>query len=108
VVARDAQVTELPIADGGEGTWRRWLLLPVDRWEDHPGQVTGPLGSPPAATGRKMRFTGTTVLKVVNGKIVDEVGQIRAGQAHSRHRQVELYVVCLLHAACRLDRLIGG
>ena len=28
----------------------------------------------PAATGRKMHFTGTTVLKVVNGKIVEERG----------------------------------
>ncbi len=28
----------------------------------------------PAATGRKMRFTGTTVLKVVDGKIVEEIG----------------------------------
>ncbi len=32
------------------------------------------LGSLPAATGRKMRFTGTTVLRVVNGKITEEVG----------------------------------
>jgi hypothetical protein len=31
-------------------------------------------GSLPAATGRKMRFTGTTVLKIVDGKIVEEVG----------------------------------
>src|SRR6478735_9329948 len=28
----------------------------------------------PAATGRKMHFTGTTVLKVVDGKIVEEIG----------------------------------
>ena len=31
-------------------------------------------GSLPAATGRKMRFTGTTVLKVVDGKIAEEIG----------------------------------
>jgi predicted ester cyclase len=31
-------------------------------------------GSLPAATGRKMHFTGTTVLRVVNGKIAEEVG----------------------------------
>lgn len=31
-------------------------------------------GSLPEATGRKMRFTGTTVLKVVDGKIVEEIG----------------------------------
>jgi predicted ester cyclase len=31
-------------------------------------------GSLPAATGRKMRFTGTTVLRLENGKIVEEIG----------------------------------
>ncbi|OXE97145.1 SnoaL-like polyketide cyclase [Flavobacterium araucananum] len=31
-------------------------------------------GSLPAATGKKMNFTGTTVLKVVDGKIVEEIG----------------------------------
>ena len=28
----------------------------------------------PAETGRKMRFAGTTVLKVIDGKIVEEIG----------------------------------
>ena len=28
----------------------------------------------PAASGRKMRFTGTTVLRVKNGKIAEEIG----------------------------------
>jgi SnoaL-like polyketide cyclase len=32
------------------------------------------VGSLPAATGRKMHFTGTTVLKLVDGRIVEEVG----------------------------------
>jgi predicted ester cyclase len=32
------------------------------------------MGALPAATGRKMRFTGTTVLRVTNGKILEEVG----------------------------------
>ncbi len=32
------------------------------------------MGSLPAATGRKMEFGGTTVLKVVDGKIVEEIG----------------------------------
>lgn len=32
------------------------------------------MGSLPAATGRKMYFTGTTVLKLENGKIVEEIG----------------------------------
>ncbi len=44
------------------------------------GTHTGPafgdflVGSLPASTGRKMRFTGTTVLKLEDGKIVSEVG----------------------------------
>jgi predicted ester cyclase len=51
----------------------------VGRWEGG-GTHTGPafsdfvIGSLPAATGRKMHFTGTTVLKLKNGKIVEEVG----------------------------------
>jgi hypothetical protein len=32
------------------------------------------VGSLPAASGRKMRFTGTTVLRVDNGKIAEEIG----------------------------------
>jgi hypothetical protein len=31
-------------------------------------------GSLPAATGRKMHFTGTTVLRLESGKIVEEIG----------------------------------
>jgi predicted ester cyclase len=51
----------------------------VGQWEGG-GTHTGPafsdflIGSLPAKTGRKMRFTGTTVLKVVDGKIVEEIG----------------------------------
>jgi predicted ester cyclase len=51
----------------------------VGRWEGG-GTHTGPAfsdfiaGSLPAATGRKMRFTGTTVLRLENGKIAEEVG----------------------------------
>src|SRR5256884_646656 len=51
----------------------------VGRWEGG-GTHTGPafddflVGGLPAATGRKMHFTGTTVLKVINGKIVEEIG----------------------------------
>ena len=51
----------------------------VGRWEGG-GTHTGPafsdflVGSLPAATGRKMRFTGTTVLRIRNGKIAEEVG----------------------------------
>jgi predicted ester cyclase len=51
----------------------------VGRWIGG-GTHTGPAfsdflaGSLPAATGRKMRFTGTTVLKVVDGRIAEEIG----------------------------------
>src|SRR5690348_7205360 len=51
----------------------------VGQWEGG-GTHTGPafddflIGGLPPATGRKMRFTGTTVLKVVDGKIVEEIG----------------------------------
>src|SRR4051794_31413362 len=33
-----------------------------------------PIGSLPANSGRKMEFTGTTVIKVVDGMIAEEVG----------------------------------
>jgi predicted ester cyclase len=51
----------------------------VGQWEGG-GTHTGPafkdflIGGLPAATGRKMHFTGTTVLKVINGKITEEIG----------------------------------
>jgi predicted ester cyclase len=51
----------------------------VGRWEGG-GTHTGPAfddflaGSLPANTGRKMKFTGTTVLKLKDGKIVEEIG----------------------------------
>jgi len=51
----------------------------VGRWEGG-GTHTGPAfsdflaGALPAASGRKMHFTGTTVLRVENGKIAEEVG----------------------------------
>jgi predicted ester cyclase len=51
----------------------------VGRWKGS-GTHTGPafsdflIGSLPAASGRKMHFTGTTVLRVENGKIAEEVG----------------------------------
>jgi predicted ester cyclase len=51
----------------------------VGQWEGggtHTGAAFSDLlaGSLPAATGRKLQFTGTTVLKVINGKIVEEIG----------------------------------
>ena len=51
----------------------------VGRWEGG-GTHTGPafddflVGGLPAATGRKMHFTGTTVLRLKDGKIVEELG----------------------------------
>jgi predicted ester cyclase len=51
----------------------------VGRWVGG-GTHTGPAfsdflaGSLPAASGRKMHFTGTTVVRVQNGRITEEVG----------------------------------
>ena len=51
----------------------------VGRWEGG-GTHTGPafadflVGSLSANTGKRMKFTGTTVLKVKDGKIVEEIG----------------------------------
>jgi predicted ester cyclase len=51
----------------------------VGRWEGG-GTHTGPAfsdflaGSLPARSGRRMRFTGTTVLRVQNGRIAEEIG----------------------------------
>jgi predicted ester cyclase len=51
----------------------------VGQWEGG-GTHTGPafddlpLGSLAAGSGRQMHFTGTTVLKVVDGRIVEEIG----------------------------------
>lgn len=51
----------------------------VGRWKGggtHTGAPWSDLlvGSLPAATGRKIHFTGTTVLKLKDGKIVEEIG----------------------------------
>ena len=51
----------------------------VGQWEGG-GTHTGPAfkdflaGSLPANTGRKMHFTGVTVLKLKDGKILEEIG----------------------------------
>jgi predicted ester cyclase len=51
----------------------------VGQWEGG-GTHAGPafsdflIGGLPAATGRKMHFTGTTVLRLKDGKIVEELG----------------------------------
>ena len=51
----------------------------VGQWEGggtHTGDTFDdmPFGSLPANTGKVMRFTGTTVLKVENGLITEEIG----------------------------------
>jgi predicted ester cyclase len=51
----------------------------VGRWEGggtHSGPAFGDFlaGALPASSGRKMHFTGTTVLRVENGRIAEEVG----------------------------------
>jgi predicted ester cyclase len=52
----------------------------VGRWEGG-GTHTGPafsdfrMGSIAAASGRKMKFAGTTVLRLENGRIAEELGQ---------------------------------
>ena len=51
----------------------------VGQWEGggtHSGRAFNDflIGGLPAATGRKMHFTGTIVLKVLDGKIVEEIG----------------------------------
>src|SRR6266704_229677 len=51
----------------------------VGQWEGG-GTHSGPafsdflMGSLPPATGRKMHFTGTTVLRIQNGKITQDIG----------------------------------
>ncbi|GAA4916775.1 SnoaL-like polyketide cyclase [Actinomycetospora succinea] len=51
----------------------------VGRWEGG-GTHTGPafddlpIGSVPAGSGKQMRFTGVTVLRVENGLITEEIG----------------------------------
>ncbi len=71
--------------DDNKAVVRRWFTVAdliaegdyvVGRWEGG-GTHTGPafsdflIGSLPAATGRKMRFTGTTVLQLNGGKIAE-------------------------------------
>jgi predicted ester cyclase len=52
----------------------------VGRWEGG-GTHTGPefddlaVGSLPKASGKRMRFTGTSVLRIENGTIAEEIGQ---------------------------------
>jgi predicted ester cyclase len=83
----------------------------VGQWQGG-GAYTGgpfddmPFGSLPANTGRTMRFTGTTVLRVENGLITEEIGlddgvtALRQLSASSGRRKYE----CTGHAVARLNR----
>ena len=67
------------LAFGGAGDLIAEGDYVVGRWIGG-GTHTGPafddflIGALPAATGRKMRFTGTTVLRVEDGRVAEEVG----------------------------------
>jgi predicted ester cyclase len=60
-----------PLLADGEYVIARWV-----GGGTHTGTAFNdwPVGTLSAATGRKMRFTGTTVFRVVNGKVAEEIG----------------------------------
>ncbi|MCB0492086.1 MAG: ester cyclase [Cyclobacteriaceae bacterium] len=60
-----------PLLADGEYVIARWV-----GGGTHTGAAFSdwPVGALPAATGRKMHFTGTTVFRVVNGKVTEEIG----------------------------------
>lgn len=60
-----------PLLADGEYVIARWV-----GGGTHTGAAFSdwPVGTLPAATGRKMHFTGTTVFRVVNGKVAEEIG----------------------------------
>ena len=60
-----------PLLADGEYVIARWI-----GGGTHTGSAFSdwPTGALPANTGRKMHFTGTTVFRVVNGKIAEEIG----------------------------------
>ena len=60
-----------PLLADGEYVIARWI-----GGGTHTGKAFSdwPIGSLPDATGRKMYFSGTTVFRVVNGKIAEEIG----------------------------------
>jgi predicted ester cyclase len=67
------------LAFGGAGELIAEGDYVVGRWIGG-GTHTGPafddflIGALPAATGRKLGFTGTTVLRVENGRVAEEIG----------------------------------
>ena len=65
-----------------------WAITPliaegdyvVGRWEGggtHSGPAFSdlPVGALPAASGRKIHFTGTTIFRLQDGKIIEEIGE---------------------------------
>ena len=87
----------------------------VGRWEGG-GTHTGPAfgdflaGSLPPASGRKMHFTGTTVLRVENGKIAENRTRRRGHRAHAAwYLESRLTVTGLGRARTRSSfRFSGG
>jgi predicted ester cyclase len=60
-----------PLLADGEYVIARWV-----GGGTHTGTAFNdwPVGALPANTGRKIRFTGTTVFRFVNGKVTEEIG----------------------------------
>jgi predicted ester cyclase len=60
-----------PLLADGEYVIARWV-----GGGTHTGTAFNdwPVGALPAATGRKMHFSGTTVFRVVNGRVAEEIG----------------------------------
>jgi hypothetical protein len=67
-----------PQFQGRRRSSRRGRLCgrPLGRWRDDTGPAFRDFlaGALHANTGRKMRFAGTTVLKLKDGKITEEIG----------------------------------
>jgi hypothetical protein len=83
----------------------------VGRWEGG-GTNTGAawddflVGSLPADTGRAMRFTGTTVLRIENGKIVEEIGLDDGVKARGQLGRIKQPRAFVPHPGDRVTALI--
>jgi len=87
----------------------------VGRWQGG-GTHTGPgfndflVGRLPAATGRKMHFTGTTVLRLKGGKIVEEIGLADLGEIWFRDqtaRRRQKHLQSGQHFRLEIDALLA-
>lgn len=70
LIAGGSELPDLVTANPGEevGQWKGGGIQTGDAFDDIP------VGSLPAGTGKKMEFTGMTVLRVENGLITEEIG----------------------------------